>query len=399
MILFLIIIFSCVALIAYSYLCYPLLLKWLTMGKQPVYKAYEVVDEWPNVFVLMSAYNEEKVIEKKINSVYHSNYPSERLHVYIGADACSDDTNSILLKAKNAYPSLQIFLNDKRSGKAGVLNQLMNVLPAAKPSDIVIFTDANVLFEKETISHLVKYFKEATIGQVGANILNYGIEHQGISRQEAYYIQRENKIKYMEGKLNGSMIGAFGACYAIRRNLVIPFPSNILMEDFYLSMSVLTSGNKAILVKEAICKEDLPGQIQDEFKRKSRISAGNYQNMNYYASLLFQPFSSVGFCYLSHKVIRWLTPFLMISMMISLLLLSINNRFIAQLSLIMVGSITFLFILDIILEKAGIHFLILRFIRYFLHMNLALLNGFFIYIKGVKTNAWTSTKRDDKSVI
>ncbi len=398
MIILLVIIFVCVLLIGYSYLCYPILLKWITKGKQPIYKMYEAVDEWPDVFVLMSAYNEEKVIGKKIISIFSTIYPKEKLHVFIGADACSDQTNSILLMSKNSYPSLQLFLNQKRSGKAGVLNQLMDALPIAKPTDIVVFTDANVLFERETISHLLKYFKEEDIGQVGANVINYGIENRGVAKQEAYYIQRENKIKYMEGKLNGCMIGAFGACYAIRRNLVVPFPPNILMEDFYLSMSVLVGGNKAILAKEAICKEDLPGLIQDEFKRKSRISAGNYQNMNYYATLLFHPFSNVGFCYLSHKVLRWLTPFLILMMMTCLLVLSINNMFVAQLSVLMLVSLLFLLIVDIIMEKAGIHFLILRFIRYFLHMNLALLNGFFIYLKGVKTNAWTSTKRDDKAV-
>ena len=98
----------------------------------------------------------------------------------------------------------------------------------------------------------LKYFKDKTIGQVGANIVNYGFDNNGIATQEAFYIQRENKIKFLEGKFDGSMIGAFGACYAIRRDLLVVFPDNILMEDFYLSMSVLQKKYKAILALSLI---------------------------------------------------------------------------------------------------------------------------------------------------
>jgi len=387
---------ACLFLIGYSYLGYPLLLQWLTRRKALPTKLYESTDELPDVYILMSAFNEEKVIQKKLNSVYNTDYPLDKIHFYIGSDASTDQTNQILSANKNKYSSLHLLLFEDRNGKAKVLNRLADALPPAKSTDIVVLTDANVLFERDTLFHLIKYFKDKTIGQVGANIVNYGFDKNGIATQEAFYIQRENKIKFLEGKFDGSMIGAFGACYAIRRDLLVVFPDNILMEDFYLSMSVLQKKYKAILALEAICKEDLPGLIQDEFKRKSRISAGNYQNIRYYLALLFAPFSKIGFCYWSHKLIRWFCPFLIILMGICLTILSIQVVVVAQFFLRAIALLSLAIVVDIIMEKAGIHFLFLRFIRYFLHMNLALLNGFIIYIKGVKTNVWTSTKRSDE---
>lgn len=390
------IVVACLLFIGYSYIGYPLLLQWLTRRKALPTQLYKHADELPSIFILMSAFNEEKVIQKKINSVFNTDYPIEKIHFYIGSDASTDQTNQILRANQNQYPSLQLFLFEDRNGKAKVLNRLGAVLPPAKPTDIVILTDANVLFERDTLFHLIKYFQDETIGQVGANIVNYGFDKNGIATQEAFYIQRENQIKFLEGKFDGSMIGAFGACYAIRRDLLVAFPDNILMEDFYLSMSVLQKKYKAILALEAICKEDLPGLIQDEFKRKSRISAGNYQNIGYYLDTLFAPFSKIGFCYWSHKLIRWFCPFLMLLMGICLTILSLQVVLVAQFFLSAISLLAAAVVADIIIEKAGIHFLFLRFIRYFLHMNLALLNGFIIYIKGVKTNVWTSTKRSDE---
>ena len=255
----------CIFLIGYSYLGYPLILQWLTRHKSLPNKLYQLPAECPDIYILMSAFNEEKVIQKKINSVFDTDYPLDKIHFYIGSDASTDQTNQILLANKNKYASLQLFLFEDRHGKAKVLNQLSAALPPAKPNDIVVLTDANVLFERSTLFHLIKYFKNESIGQVGGNIVNYGFDKNGIATQEAFYIQRENQIKFLEGKFDGSMIGAFGACYAIRRELLVVFPDNILMEDFYLSMSVLQKKYKAILALEAICKEDLPGLIQDEF--------------------------------------------------------------------------------------------------------------------------------------
>jgi cellulose synthase/poly-beta-1,6-N-acetylglucosamine synthase-like glycosyltransferase len=92
-------------------------------------------------------------------------------------------------------------------------------------------------------------------------------------------------------------MGAFGACYAIRSELIKVLPSNILMEDFYLSMHALDQGKKVITNSKAIVYEDLPGSIQEEFKRKRRISTGNFQNLKTYIHLLWKTSGSIAFTF------------------------------------------------------------------------------------------------------
>lgn len=387
------VIIFCIALIAYSYVLYPILLRFLVKNKQFSHQQYNKDKELPHISIMMSALNEERIIEKKIHSIFDTSYPLEKIHVYIGSDYSIDKTNKILQDLSKTYSHLHFNYYEERRGKANVLNSLKKDIHTS--TKVVVLTDANVLFTKDTLFHLAKHFKDEQIGQVGANIINYFEADKPISQQENYYIQRENSIKYNEGLFDGSMIGAFGACYAIRRDLLIEFQQTFLMEDFYLSLSVLQKKYKAILDKDAICYEDLPGIIEEEYKRKKRISAGNYQNMMAYLDLLLNIFSKVGFCYWSHKLLRWFTPFFLIIIGVCTILLGILNfipiKFIIGFSCLIIAF----WVIDYFMEKAHKQIVILRFVRYFIYMNLAMLQGFFMYIKGIKTNVWTPTKREN----
>lgn len=362
----------------------------LVKNKSLNHPQFQMNDELPTIAIFLSALNEERIIEKKIRSIYQTSYPLNKIEVYVGSDLSTDQTNAILQKLSNEFSSLHAFYFNERRGKANVLNALKKELKSK--TEIFIYTDANVLFTENTLFHLAKHFKEPSIGQVGANICNYFESNKPIAQQENFYIQRENKIKYDEGLLNGSMIGAFGACYAIRSELAIEYMTTFLMEDFFLSLSILQRKYKAILDLDAVCLEDLPGQIEEEYKRKKRISAGNYQNMMHYKSLLF-PFSSIGFCYWSHKIFRWLTPFFLIIIALSIFCLYILNFIDLKYIIAGISLCAIFWIIDIILEKAQKQIVILRFARYFILMNLALLQGFLMYIKGINTNVWTPTQR------
>jgi len=228
---------------------------------------------------------------------------------------------------------------------------------------------------------------------VCANIQNKNIKEKGISRQEQFYISSENNLKINEGKVFGSSIAAFGACYSIRRDLIPSIPTNILMEDFFISMHVLKEKFKIITEKDALCYEDLPETIHEEFKRKKRISTGNFQNLVIYFPMLFSSNLGVSFSFFSHKIIRWIGPFLLITSYICLWFLS-SNPFYFKLFLAS-HAILFLAFLDYILLLININVNLLRFIRYFLAMNLALLIGFLNFAKGVKTNIWQPTKRNE----
>ena len=384
-----------VGLVFHSYILYPVLLKLFSVGKKENDVVFAANDEnLPVVYVVFSVFNEQRVIKEKLESIINTTYPEKKLRVFIGSDNSTDETNSIVDGFAGKYSQIRFFEFNERNGKSGVINKLMgeiqngNLNPA---SDILIFTDANVMFTPTTLYELAKHFKQNKIGQVAANILSRGVTQEGIAVQEKTYIQGENRVKYLEGLNWGSMMGAFGACYAIRANCWKEIPKNYLMEDFYLSMNVLKQGESAISELRAVCYEDVSVEVGEEFKRKSRIQAGNFQNLGVYWQLLLG-FNAVAFCFFSHKVIRWFGPVFIMAAYVSNIFLLPQGwfylfTFILQ-NLLLVSPVV-----DAVLKRVGVNLIVLRFASYFYMMNLALVNGFMMYARGVKTNAWNPTKR------
>ena len=228
---------------------------------------------------------------------------------------------------------------------------------------------------------------------MGANILNTGLKKDGISHQEKSYIQGENYTKYLEGKIWGTMMGAFGACYAVRKGLFAVIPPNFMMEDFYITMHVLSNNKKAINELEAICEEDVSNKMEEEFKRKVRISTGNFQNLGVFWKLMWPPFSGLAFSFFSHKLLRWIGPWLLLSALICAGILGEESQFYRTLFGVQV-LLAVSPLIDHLLKKQQVHLALLRYISYFYAMNLALLIGFFKYMKGVKTSAWRPTERN-----
>jgi cellulose synthase/poly-beta-1,6-N-acetylglucosamine synthase-like glycosyltransferase len=380
-----------VLLLFHSYLFYPLILKVLARNKKDNAITFERKDDLPLVHIVMAVYNEEQVIAQKLHSIFLTNYPIDKIKVLIGSDNSTDETNAIIESYAVRYPQISFHNFEDRNGKSGVLNRLRTFIST---NEIVILTDANVLFTPDCIFEMVKHFKNEEIAQVAANIVNKGMNANGISKQEKTYIQRENLIKYREGKIWGTMQGAFGACYALRASYFAAIPKNFLMEDFYLSMHVLANNKKAISALNAICYEDVSNEINEEFKRKTRISAGNFQNLSVYGWLL-KRWDANAFCFFSHKVIRWFGPFLMMLLYVTNFFLSLDSicyRYLFMMQNVMLFVLPFL---DFLLKKANIHLSILRFVSYFYAMNLALLVGFWKYMEGVQNAAWKPTKREN----
>lgn len=386
-----------VFLLFHSYLLYPLLLRWFTRGKQNNQNTFNANQKakLPKLYVLMAAYNEERVIEEKLNSIFASDYPMEKLEVWIGSDNSTDATNAVLEEFAAQYPNLHWHNFEGRNGKIRIINRLHGFISSnLQANDVLILTDANVFFTSNTCYELAKHYRHPQMGVVAANILNSGVQDSGISFQEKWYIQRENSVKYLEGIWGGCMMGAFGAAYALRADFFEPVPENFIVDDFYLSLKAIEKGGLSIKEPQAVCYEDVSDDILEEFRRKKRISAGNFQNLHAFAHLTLPQKGKIAFCFWSHKVLRWLGPFLIIATFCSSFALASQNHFYFTLLMIQVASAG-IPLLDYLFKKAGLHFKILRFITYFQLMNVALLLGFFNYLKGIKSNVWKPTKRND----
>ncbi|MFO7869386.1 MAG: glycosyltransferase [Bacteroidales bacterium] len=380
----------CVAGIFHTYILYPFLLKLASVGKKQNSVIYTPQDDnLPHVSVIIAAYNEEEVIEKKIQSIFATHYPAHLLEVHIGSDNSSDATNEIISAYAERYDNLFLHAFSTRQGKAAIINTLVQDTSA----EVVVLTDANVFFEYNTLYELVKHYKNPDIGLVGGYIVNTNIKKNGISYQEKTYLSHENLLKYREGIVWGAMIGAFGGVYSIRKKYYSPVPGNYFMDDFYITMSVLRQRKKAIAELDAVCYEDISNIMHEEFRRKIRISIGNFQNLSTFGHMACNLTSGIGFSFFSHKVLRWITPFLLIdSLLCSAILFSQDIVY----SYMFFGQIILLLfpVIDMLLKKMNIHISILRFITHFYSMNIALLIGFFKFLKGVESNVWQPTKRN-----
>lgn len=387
----------CVAAIFHSYVLFPLLLKILAKNKTFNEKSYELNDELPKISILMAVFNEETVIFEKINTIVNTEYPAEKIEIIIGSDNSTDNTNAILddLAVLNSNIIFKKFM--KRQGKGNIINQLSEIVKG----EIIILTDANVMFDKHTLFELVRYFKNYEIGLVDTHMLNKGMKREGISIQESAYISREVIIKHNESKIWGTMMGPFGGCYAIRKELYVKVPHNFLVDDFFINMNILMKGKKAVNNTRALVYEDVSNNLWEEFRRKIRISTGNFQNLFYFGKNIFLPgkqknkkLRGLTFTFFSHKILRWFSPFLIIISLISNICL-FNIPFYRYILYAYCFSFCIPFI-DAFFKKCNLHVVFLRFITHFYSMNIALLIGFFNYLKGVNTNVWQPTQRFQK---
>ena len=380
---------SAVLAIMHSYIFYPMILSVMAVRKKKNALVYKTKEEMPFISILLAVYNEEMVIKHKISSTLETHYPHSKIQFLIGSDGSTDLTDTIIEDLAKKHSEIEFFRFEERTGKPGIIKELVK----KAQGEILLLTDANVYFKPETIHHLIKHFQNEQIGLVGGNILNLRFKRDGISYQEKFYIARENLIKYREGLIWGSTIGAFGGCYAMRKNLYVEVPSNFIVDDFYLTMIVLERGYQAIHELDAVCYEDVSNKVSEEFRRKVRIASGNFQTLSRFSGLLAQPFSGLSFAFFSHKVIRWFGPFFILA---SLLWGSILAgyfpfyKFIFAVELLLVISPIF----DWILMRFNLHIAALRFLSYFIYMNFALALGFIRFVIGVRSNVWTPTERN-----
>lgn len=384
--------------IVHTYFVYPFLVKFLARNKKPNQQTYPLNGkEWPNLVVVMAAYNEEAVIGDTLKSIFESDYPVDRMEIFLGSDNSTDGTHAIVEKFQAMHSNLNLKVFEGRCGKIRIVNQLIEdnrELLEQKGDYVLIMCDANVCWSPPLAKQLAKHFKNPKIGQVASNVVDCDVSGDGIAEEEDAYVNRENFVKYCEGMLWGRMMGAFGACYAMRGRLFEPIPENFNVDDFYQTMRTFELGYEAVVELDAICYEAVSQDIREEFRRKKRISTGNFQNLKRFF-LFLQPWRcgmTTFFAFWSHKGLRWFGPFLLIAMFLSAGALAVGSWF-YLLALAGMGFSIIAASLDGILDKSGIHLRALRFVRYFYLMNLALLLGAVKFCSGVSNSVWEPTQR------
>jgi cellulose synthase/poly-beta-1,6-N-acetylglucosamine synthase-like glycosyltransferase len=261
------------------------------------------------VTLLIAAYNEEATIAEKLENSLALDYPPDRLQILVAADGSDDHTPDIVQSF--ASRGVELSYSPPRHGKMAAINR-------ARPQsrgEIVVFSDANNIYEPGVLRELVAPFADPTVGGVtGAKSIMRG--DGALGESEGLYWKYESFIKKQETRL-GSTTGVAGEILAIRRSLFESPPDNIINDDFYIAMRLIQRGYRIIYNPKARSVERVSASAQDEIARRARIVAGRYQAIVLAPQLL--PFQNplIIWQVVSHKFLRPLVPFAMVGALLT----------------------------------------------------------------------------------
>ena len=379
----------CITVPLFSYIIFPWYVRVSVSSIKKIKNNYQSIPEWPFVTIVFSVFNEEKVIKRKLESILNSDYPKEKIQILIGSDNSTDYTHQIVEEFISQNKNITLIKKESRNGKLKIINELFDLTK----TEHLIFTDANVFFEPNTIKALVYNLIAKDANLVCGNILKFSPKNLGISGQEILYINFENQLKYNESLKYGFCVGVEGGCYGILKNSFVKVPDGFLMDDFFITLDVISKKGKVLFEPEAICYEDVNDDPMIEFKRKIRISLGNFRNLKFYKHLLFPIHKGFGFAFFSHKVLRWFTPF---ALVFSFFLSFILSYYFPLFILISLGYSLLIILpsLTIYLEKINLKIPFVNNLGHFILMNFALLIGYFKFISASNESAWEPPKRN-----
>ncbi|RME89350.1 MAG: glycosyltransferase family 2 protein [Anaerolineae bacterium] len=386
-----------VGCIVYTYFGYPLLVT--VLAHLHPQKTTPPLPHLPNVTLLIAAYNEESVIEAKIQNALALDYPKERLQILVVTDGSDDQTPEIV--KRYADQGVDLLHHPQRRGKMAAINR---AIPHAR-GEIVVFSDANNFYHPEALRQLITPFGDPRVGAVsGAKTIEKTGSALGTS--EGLYWKYESFLKEQESRL-GNCTGVCGEILAIRKEAFSPPPTHIINDDFYIAMQVIRQGYRLVYAPEARSVERVSASARDEVTRRTRINAGRYQAFAHLRHWLPTKHPLLVWQIFSHKFLRLLLPFAMIGAALSNVFVLFARHPGVRGSLFYLGkpygeiflalqSVFYLLAwLGSRFERKGRHPLVrLLYLPTFLvNSNLASLRGFIQFVRGKQTPLWERVPR------
>ena len=283
----------------YAFLGYPLVLAVLRLAigrevrKAPIH---------PFVSLLIPAFNEARIIARKIENSLALDYPRDRIEIVIVSDGSSDQTVDIARSAGG----VRVLALSRNRGKVFALNAAVPFLRG----EIIVFSDASGMLAADSVRRLIENFADPSVGAASGRYRVVKANEVNIGASEDLYWKYEAFLKTQESRL-ASTLGAHGHLHAIRKRLY-PFPPDeTINDDYVIPLSVLARGLRAVHEPGAVVFEE--AREMTGFGRRIRIVAGNFQQLRYLRQFLMpcQPLPLLFF--LSHKVVRLLVPFAMLT--------------------------------------------------------------------------------------
>ena len=377
-------------IVFYTFLGYGIILYLLVRIRRVVKgkRVYPSLDQdFPTLTLVVAAYNEESLMEVKIQNTLNLNYPSGKLKFLFVTDGSTDRTPDIIAQ----YPQIQLMHSSARNGKIMAIHRAMHEVN----TEIVVYTDANTFLNQDALLLIARHYADPTVGAVSGEKRVMQDDISDATAGEGFYWKYESALKKWDSELY-SVVGAAGELFSVRKSLYKEVEPDTILDDFMISMLIAQDGYRIIYEPDAYASELSSDNIKEELKRKIRIAAGGIQSIVRLKKLM-TPFEHplLWFQYISHRVLRWtVTPFLMILVFILNMIICFQSDQVIYF-IILFGQVLFYgaALAGWLLETRKIKIKALFVPYYFCVMNYAVIAGINRYLKGSQSAAWEKSKR------
>lgn len=334
--------------------------------------------------MVIAAYNEADIIEEKIENTLALDFPGEEINIIVVCDGSSDDTAE---RARD-YPHILVLHRKERKGKMAAVDRAMSFVQ----TPVTVFSDANTNINQDALLKMASHFRDETIGIVSGEKKVLSDKKADAAEGEGLYWKYESALKQLDAKLH-TVVGVAGELFAIRTHLFTTLPSDAILDDFIISTNVIKMGYRVGYEPAAVAKEWGSASLKDEWKRKTRISAGGIQAVGRTAFLTNLPvYGWSSFVYLFHRISRWtVAPVAYLLLLLSSGVLAFTHSFYLIVHITMIVGLL-LTLSAINFENVKIPKLLLP-VVYGTFMHLAVVVGAIDYVRGKKSVNWEKAKR------
>ena len=311
--------------VSYTYLGYPVLI-WLLARLRPLPWTSRPIS--PSVSIVMAVHNGAALLPRKIQHLLELDY-SNIHQIIVVSDGSTDGTAELL--ARELHPRLTSIILPEHSGKAVAVNAGV----ANATGEVILFVDIRPEIAPGAIQQLVSNFADPRVGCVAGELILRTDSHDHASAAVSGLYWRYEKWIRSSESIFASPVGVYGGFYAIRREVAVPQPAGMILDDMFQPLSIIRQGYRSVLDPQADVYDTWPAKIEKEFQRKVRTLAGNFQLFQL-APWTLTPRNPVLFQLLSHKVTRLLAPYGMILLLVSSLALSSTSLFYAAFAVLQI---------------------------------------------------------------
>jgi len=289
----------CVAFVLYTYAGYPAaVVLWGTYFPRRVDKRYGSIP----VSVVVAARDEEINIRARLENLRAQEYPSELVEIIVVSDGSTDRTAQVVRELGD--DGVVLVETPGPVGKA----EALNLGVARATNDVIVFADARQRFEPNVIAELVAMLADEKVGAVsGELVIERGVGSE-VGEGVGLYWDYEKLIRRMESNVYAT-VGATGSIYAIRKRLYVPLEAHALLDDFLIPMRIVLQGYRVLFVRSARAHDLASATVSQEFARKVRTLAGNFQALTLEPRLLNPAANPLFIQFVSHKLCRLLVPY------------------------------------------------------------------------------------------